>query len=170
MDLYRHSDIVFRRYDTYARPHNPTEFVASLNLVYRNGQRVIEASYRRLLDDNLYMQMTSGVSAEAAEDDVAAAVNWSDGALTHGACPAVVDAWEQARNLKLNDLSDIPQFDTSGLGEEEEIVVRLHARIYEVAFEIDDQIITVVQEGGPTALSDWVEETITALESCNAEE
>ena len=169
MELYRFSDIVFRRYVTYARPQNPTEFVASLSLVYRNEQRVIEASYRRLLDENLYMQLASGAPAEVGDDKVATTVNWSEGVLTSGDCPAIVDAWEKARNLKLNDLSDIPQFDVSGLRDEEEIAIRLHARIYEVAFAVGDQTITVVQEGGSTALSDWVEETITALESCNAE-
>ena len=168
MDLYRYSDIVFRQYDTYARPDNPTEYVASLSLVYRNDQRVIEASYRRLSDENLYMQLASGVSTETTEDEEEATVNWSEGLLTHGECPAVVDLWERARDLTLNDLSDIPQFQASNSSEEEEIVIRLHARIYEVAFAVDNQTITVVQEGGPTALSDWVEESITALETCDA--
>ena len=168
MDLFNYSDIVFRRYDTYARSRNPTEFVASLRLYYPDGRRVIEASYRRLLDENLYSQLSTGDSTETAEDEIAATINWSDGRSTAGECPAIADVWEKARILKLNDLSAIPPFDPES-GEEDEIVVRLHARVYEVAFTVDDQTITVVQRGGPNALSDWVEESISVIESCNAE-
>ena len=168
IDLYVFSDIAFRRYDTYARSQNPTEFVASLSLVHRNGERVIEASYRRLLNDNLYMQLAAGAPPETAEGGHAAVVKWSDSELTSEECPAIVDVWEKARNLALNDFSEIRQFDTSSSSEEGEIIMVIHPRIYEAALTVDDQTITVVQRGGSAALSNWVNDSITALESCSA--
>ena len=162
MDLYEFSDIVFRRYDTYARSHSPTEFVAALNLVFRDGRRVIEASHRRLLDENLYMQLSGNDSAQAT------VVRWSDGETSVDECPAIAEVWEKARQLELNRPSEIPPYDVSGSDEDESMVIRLHPRIYEVSFTVDDQAITVVQKGGPTALSDWVDESISVLESCSA--
>lgn len=157
--------ISFRRWDSYARSYNPAEVVASLRVVTAGGELTLQAASRRLVGGTLYAQL-GFFGDEPVENRYRHTVNWKHVELDLDSCPSLADLWQEARGfdgLSFAALPDVPRSLQEG---EEDVVAILHARIYEIVFEVVGQTSTLSIEGLDSPISLWVDRAIEVLASC----
>jgi hypothetical protein len=166
MDLYS-GDVTLRRYDTYARTENPLEFVASLSVRTEGSEQVIRARLRRFDGENLYMQLAKIVDDSSTALDLESGLRWVEYETDSLQCPELGDLWSELKGFQFATPSDLPDpVAPVSEGGYEEVVMIVHARMFELKFEVEDQMVKISGQSGPAFLADWVSNSFSILESC----
>jgi len=169
--LSAYSRISFRRYDSYARSSNLAEFSGSIDWKYDLADLIGEATYRQMEGENLYGQLLNEKESSLRRNPdtrlLLPGLHWKDVKIDSKECPAVNAAILSLNTVDVSTKMSLPESVKLAPNPVlEEITVRIHPTVYELAYRALDSNFVLTVEDAEHSIAQWIDGTILALRSC----